>query len=67
MFSDLREIDVAVIQKDVLDQHTELYIKYRYYVGLGMASLVLVILGCFIMGLFLVCVVQSVQSVIIVF
>ena len=52
--SALREIDVAVIQKDVpqLDQHTELYIKYRYYVGLGMASLVLVILGCFIMGLF---------------
>ena len=52
--SALREIDVAVIQKDVpqLDQHSELYIKYRYYVGLGMASLVLIILGCFIMGLF---------------
>ena len=52
--SALREIDVAVLQKDVpqLDEHSGLYIKYRYYVGLGMASLVLIILGCFIMGLF---------------
>merc|ERR1719336_1091870 len=52
--SALREIDVAVIQKDVpqLDEHSGLYIKYRYYIGLGMASLVLIILGCFIMGLF---------------
>merc|ERR1719445_1586517 len=52
--SALREIDVAVLQKDVPqpDEHSGLYIKYRYYVGLGMASLVLIILGCFIMGLF---------------
>ena len=52
--SALREIDVAVLQKDLpqLDGQTEVYIKYRYYAGLGMASLVLLILGCFIMGLF---------------
>jgi len=50
----LREIDVAVIQKDVpqIDRHTDLYIEYRYYVGLGMASLILLVLICFIMGLF---------------
>ena len=52
--SALREIDVAVIQKDVpqLDSYTGLYIEYRYYVGLGMASLVLLVLFCFVMGIF---------------
>lgn len=52
--SALREIDVAVIQKDVpqIDSYTEMYIEYRYYVGLGMASMVLLILVCFVMGLF---------------
>ena len=52
--SALREIDVAVIQKDVpqIDSYAGQYIEYRYYVGLGMASLILLILVCFIMGLF---------------
>eukprot|EP00092_Neocalanus_flemingeri_P006838 GFUD01007383.1.p1 GENE.GFUD01007383.1~~GFUD01007383.1.p1 ORF type:complete len:948 (+),score=147.14 GFUD01007383.1:408-3251(+) len=52
--SALREIDVAVLQKDVpqIDDHTLVYVKYRYYVGLGMASLILLILFCFVMGLF---------------
>ena len=50
----LREIDVAVLQKDVpqLDDYTGVYIEYRYYVGLGMSSLLLLILVCFVMGLF---------------
>ena len=50
----LREIDVAVLQKDVpqIDDYTGAYVEYRYYVGLGMASLILLILVCFVMGLF---------------
>jgi len=52
--SALREIDVAVLQKDVpqLDDYAGVYVEYRYYVGLGMSSLLLLILVCFIMGLF---------------
>ena len=52
--SALREIDVAVIQKDIpeIDKRAGMYIEYRYYVGLGMASMILIILVCFIMGLF---------------
>ena len=52
--SALREVDVAVIQKDVpeIDRQAGLYIEYRYYVGLGMSGMILIILVCFIMGLF---------------
>merc|ERR1719483_1026117 len=52
--SALQELDVAVLQKDIplFDEHTREYVQYRFYIGLGMASLVLLILLCFILGLF---------------
>merc|ERR1719318_1103876 len=52
--SALREIDVAVLQKDIpeIENQTLEFVKYRYYVGLGLAAMVLLILFCFIMGLF---------------
>jgi len=50
----LQEIDLAVIQKDIpkLDDHSLEYVEYRYYVGLVMSSCILMILFCFILGLF---------------
>eukprot|EP00092_Neocalanus_flemingeri_P012480 GFUD01013453.1.p1 GENE.GFUD01013453.1~~GFUD01013453.1.p1 ORF type:complete len:941 (-),score=227.62 GFUD01013453.1:453-3275(-) len=50
----LQSLDLAVIQKDIpkLDTHTLKYVEYRYYVGLVMASGILLILFCFILGLF---------------
>lgn len=50
----LQEIDIAVLQKDIpqIDRHSLEFIEYRFYIGLGMACLVLLILFCFIMGLF---------------
>jgi len=50
----LREIDIGSIQKDVplIHDHTHQYMEWRYYVGLGLSSLVLLILICFVFGLF---------------
>jgi len=50
----LQEIDLAVIKKDIpkLDDHTIEYVEYRYYIGLVMSSAILIILFCFILGLF---------------
>eukprot|EP00090_Calanus_glacialis_P030997 TRINITY_DN5063_c0_g1_i1.p1 TRINITY_DN5063_c0_g1~~TRINITY_DN5063_c0_g1_i1.p1 ORF type:complete len:942 (-),score=271.59 TRINITY_DN5063_c0_g1_i1:188-3013(-) len=50
----LQEVDLAVIKKDIpkLDEHSLKYVEYRYYVGLVMSSAILMILLCFILGLF---------------
>lgn len=50
----LRDVDVAVVQKDIpqIDEFSRDFVKYRYYVGLGMSSMVLLIVVCFILGLF---------------
>jgi len=50
----LQQIDIGVIQKKVpeIDDHTLEFVEYRFYIGLGMSCLVLLILFCFIMGLF---------------
>ena len=52
--SSLQEIDVAIIQKQIpsIDRYTRDFVENRYYIGLGMSSLILLILVCFIMGLF---------------
>jgi len=52
--SALQEIDIAVLKRDIpkLDEHTLEYVEYRYYVGLVMSSCILLILVCFILGLF---------------
>ncbi|XP_023348230.1 prominin-like protein [Eurytemora carolleeae] len=50
----LREVDIGVIQKDVplIDHYTQQYFEYRYYIGIGLSSLILLILVCFVLGLF---------------
>lgn len=50
----LNDIDIAAVQKDIplIDQHSGPWIQYRYYAGIGLSSLVLLILLCFILGLF---------------
>jgi len=52
--SALRDIDFRTLQRDVpqIDSHTLQVVEWRYYVGLGMASVILLILFCFILGLF---------------
>jgi len=50
----LREVDIGLIQKDIplIDDSSQPFIEYRYYAGLVLASMVLLILLCFVFGLF---------------
>jgi prominin 1 len=50
----LREVDIGVIQKDIplIDHHSQPFFEYRYYIGIGLSSLILLILLCFVFGLF---------------
>ena len=52
--SALRRVDVRLVQQEVpvLHQKGQKFLEYRYYLGLGMASAVLLLLVLFILGLF---------------